>query len=213
MAALTLSFQFDFVQRSSAWKESKDFYGNTDCFLFQLLPTTAVYHPSGNGKNFMYCNANARSKGYDQQAHGIGFGGTVNDPRLFISESFDHCQAASADMTFEKGRLLADGSGGSNGKHFEIDSLEVWGVGGTETVTEALGARAKQRGVRQAAINRARKVDKAAFLDDFQSGLFDSKAFAHRSQVQGRDAACISVDDLRTYESEQDKKRSDTLSK
>lgn len=172
------------------------------------MPATAVYHPSGNGNNFMYCNSHARSRGYDKQAHGIGFGGTVNEPRLFISESFDHCQAASADMTFEQGRLLAHGSGGSNGKKFDIDSLEVWGVGGTETVTEALGARAQQRDVRQAAINRARKVDKAAFLDDFQSGLLDSKAFAHRSQIQGRDGACIGVDELRKYEDAQAAKRS-----
>eukprot|EP00980_Cylindrotheca_fusiformis_P010551 scaffold2334_cov118-Cylindrotheca_fusiformis.AAC.23 len=193
---------------SSAWKESKDFYGNTDCFLYQVMPTTAVYHPSGNGRNFMYCNSRSRSRGYDKQAHGIGFGGTVDEPRLFISESFDHCQAAWSDMTFESGRLLKLGSGGNNSKTFDIDSLEVWGVGGTEMVTEALGARDKERDVRQAAVNRARKVDKAAFLDDFQSGLIDSKAFAHRSQIQGRDGACVGVDDLRKFEDSQKAKRS-----
>lgn len=155
--------------------------------------------PSGNGQNFMYCNSYARSRGYDKLSHGIGFGGSANEPRLFIAESFDDCKAASADLTFEKGRLLAEGSGGASGKDFEIDSLEVWGCGGTETVQEALGARAKQRDIRQAAINKARKVDKAAFLEDFQSGLIDSKAFAHRSQIQGRDAACIGEDELNEH--------------
>jgi hypothetical protein len=184
---------------SSAWKESKDFYGNTDCFLFQILPSTSVIRPSGNGENFMYCNSYARSRGYDKQAHGIGFGGSVHEPRLFIAESFDNCQAAPADLTFEKGHLLSEGSGGGTGKEFEIDSLEVWGVGGTEMVMEALGARTKQRDIRQAAINKARKVDKAAFLEDFQSGLLESKAFAHRTQIQGRDGACIGEDEMNEH--------------
>ena len=163
----------------------------------------------------MYFNSYARSRGYDKQAHGIGFGGTVHEPRLFISESFDNCQAASADLTFERGNLLARNSNNSNniiktsdGKMFDIDSLEVWGVGGTEVVEEALGARARLRDIRQAAINKARKVDKAAFLEDFQSGLIDSKAFAHRGQIQGRDGACIGEEDLRQYNQHENEKRS-----
>ncbi len=141
----------------------------------------------------------------------------MQEPRLFIAESFDDCVASDADLTFGRGRLLGNAIdallGKSNvgeknaGKFFDIDSLEVWGVGGTDVVEEALGARAKQRDIRQAAINKARKVDKAAFLEDFQSGLIDSKAFAHRNQIQGRDGACIGVDDLKKYEKEQSEKR------
>jgi hypothetical protein len=177
---------------ASSWKESKEFYGNTDCFLFQVLPTTRVYRPTGNDRNFMYCNSFARSRGYDQQAHGIGFGGTIDLPRLFIAESFDNCQAIAQDMTFEKGALLSKKVGGPR---FEIDNLEVWGVGGDEVVQEALGARRKQRDIRDAAIRKARKVDKAAFLDDFKSGIIESKAFAHRGQIQGREGACIDADE------------------
>jgi hypothetical protein len=176
---------------ASPWKESKDFYGNTDCFLYQLLPKTAVYRPSGNGRNFMYCNSYARSRGYDQQAHGIGFGGSVDQPRLFLAESFDTCHAGSQDLTFEKGPLLAT----SHDTHFDIDNLEVWGVGGTEVVEEALGARMRQRGIRDAAIQKARKVDKAAFLDDFKSGIIESKAFQHRDQIRGNEGAAIDMDD------------------
>lgn len=151
----------------------------------------------------MYCNSFARSRGYDKQKHGIGFGGTVQEPRLFISESFDDCLAGSADLTFERGHLLSN----HDDKSFEIDSLEVWGVGGTDVVMEALGARARQRDIRQAAINKARKVDKAAFLEDFQSGLIDSKAFAHRAQIQGRDGACVGEEDLRQYNRHENEKR------
>jgi hypothetical protein len=177
---------------ASPWKESKDFYGSHDIFLYQLLPKTAVYRPSGNASNFMYCNSSARSRGYDQQAHGIGFGGTVDQPRLFLAESFDNCRAATQDMSFESGRLLDH-----KASTFEIDNLEVWGVGGTQVVEEALGARSRQRDIKNAAIQKARKVDKAQFLDDFRSGLIESKAFQHRSQIQGRDAAPIDVEDLK----------------
>ena len=179
----------------SPWKESKDFYGNTDCFLFQLQPKTAVYRPTGKDNKFMYCNSFARSRGYDKQAHGIGFGGTVDKPRLFLTESFDDCWAGIQDLTFENGNLLA----GKQSSNFVIDNLEVWGVGGTEVVNEALGARSRERDIRQANINKARKVDKAAFLDDFRSGLIDSKAFAHRGQIRGRESACIDDEDLNNY--------------
>ena len=84
-------------------------------------------------------------------------------------------------------------------QNFEIDSLEVWGCGGTEVVQVALGARDRQRDIKDAAIRKARKVDKAAFLDDFRSGLISSKAFAHREQMRGRGSACVNDDDPNDY--------------
>ena len=186
---------------ASPWKESKDFYGNHDCFLFRLLPgVTTVFRPTGQASNFMYCNSYARSRGYDQQAHGIGFGGTVDQPRLFLAESFDDCVAGKDDLTFEKGSLLSNSGG--NATTFEIDNLEVWGVGGTEVVKESLQARSLSRDIRSAAIQKARKVDKAAFLDDFKTGLIESKAFAHRQQIQGREGACIDDENEKAYKYE-----------
>jgi TLD len=182
----------------SSWKESKEFYGNTDCFLFQLLPRVAVYRPTGTGTNFMYCNSFARSRGYDNQAHGIGFGGTVTEPRLFIAEAWDTCSASSRDLTFENGSLLR--SGGS-GQQFDPEAVEVWGVGGEDVVTAALGDRFKARALKDAAIQKARKVDKAAFLDDFRTGIIESKAFAHREQARGRADADLEDRDRETKQS------------
>ena len=178
---------------ASAWKESKDFYGNSDCFLYQLLPMTEVYRPSGNATNYMYCNSEARSKGYDGKAHGLGFGGTTDRPRLYIAESLDGCLAGSQDLTFESGPLLPRTADGGLQKKFDVESLEVWGVGGADVVAAALGARNRQREIQAANIRKARKVDKAAFLDDFRSGLIESKAFKHRSEMQGR--ADVDVDE------------------
>ena len=180
-----------------AWKESKAYYGNSDCFLFQLSPSLGVYRPRGRGTgtDFMYCNSFNRSRGYDKLAHGIGFGGSVESggtPRLFISETFDGCVASSADLTFDPGPLLApeeeDSGAGRGGprKSFEIADLEVWGVGGEDAVAMGLGARSAQREVLAANIRKARKVDKAQFLDDFKSGLIESKAFQHRTEARGR---------------------------
>jgi len=201
---------------ATTWKESKDFFGNTDCFLYQLQPATAVYRPTGNERNYMYCNSAARSRGYDQQAHGIGFGGTVHEPRLFLAETLDDCCAAATDLTFENGRLLPeisiDNKGNGNNtnntqqqhrKYFTVDSLEVWGVGGTAVTQAALEQREAARAVTNEAIRRARKVDKAQFLDDFRAGTFASKAFQHRQEADGRanddmDERCRDKD--KTYE-------------
>jgi len=182
---------------NARWRESKDFYGDSDCFLFRLQPTAAVYRPRGSGfSNYMYCNSESRSKGYDGLAHGIGFGGTSDLPRLFIAEKFEGCAASSNDLTFEEGELLPPRIQGENAtKRFEIEALEVWGVGGSEAISDALHARSKQRDVTAANIRKARKVDKAAFLDDFKSGLLESKAFQHREQMRGReDGSNIDLD-------------------
>ena len=109
----------------------------------------------------------------------------MKEPRLFIAESWEQSAASSRDLTFENGPLLGSSVNTSN-KQFDLEALEVWGVGGEEVVAAALGDRVKARALKNAAIQKARKVDKAAFLDDFRSGVIDSKAFAHRQQVQGR---------------------------
>jgi hypothetical protein len=178
---------------SSKWKEAKDFYGTSETFLFALSPCSRVYRPTLRNERYQYCNSSARSKGYDQQAHGLGFGGTVQRPRLFLSETFDDCTADRQDLTFDNGPLIvlpADDSGGApsslGASSFTPDSLQVWAVGGQAVVEAALQQRGQHRDVVEQGIRRARKVDKAQFLDDFRSGVIDSKAFAHRQQIDGR---------------------------
>ena len=204
---------------ATPWKESKDFYGNTDCFLYQLAPTVAVYRPTNSDRNYMYCNLTARSRGYDQQAHGLGFGGTVQEPRLFVAENLDDCRAAAQDLTFENGRLLPlpdldrkknpnanNNNNRHSQQHFVVESLEVWGVGGgdSDMVQAALEQREAARAVTSEAIRRARKVDKAQFLDDFRAGTFASKAFKHRQEADGRanddmDERCRDEDKVYEY--------------
>jgi hypothetical protein len=187
------------AKTSTAWKEAKDFYGNSDCFLFSIKPSMKVMRPRGTGTNYMYCNSTSRSRGYDGLAHGIGFGGNSEKPRLFISETFDGCMAGSSDLTFEAGQMLSSRDDGNPSKYFELEALEVWGVGGDAVVSEALGNRHKQREIVASNIRKARKVDKAQFLDDFKSGLIESKAFRHRAEIRGRGDCHIDEKDDNNY--------------
>jgi len=195
-------------------QESSGFYGNSDCFLFRLGPDPmAVYRPKGGGdtggmdafgtnsttsneesetRNYMYFNPEARSKGYDGLAHGIGFGGTSDSPRLFIDEVLDGCRAASEDLTYDKGPLLSGlkESISNTMSHFEVEAIEAWGVGTQQVVNGSLLARDGEREDAQKRIRQAMKGAKGAFLEDMQSGLMGNKNFQHRDQMRGRDGGC-----------------------
>ena len=186
---------------SHKWKDSVDFYGTKDCFLYQLQPSLAIYRPKERGSsNFMYCNSSEVKKpprsgpGNASASFGIGFGGTTKQPRLYISGSFDKCIAHFRDSTFEDGELLTPAM--QNGT-FDVDMLEVWGTGGEEVISRALKARSDRREVVDSHIIRSRQVDKKQFLNDFNSGLIESKAFAHREQIRGGAGKSYEVDDHR----------------
>jgi hypothetical protein len=127
----------------------------------------------------------------------LGFGGTCQRPRLFLSETLDACHADRQDLTFENGPLLVFAqdnetssttttTNGNTASSFSPDSLQVWAVGSEAVVQTALQARGLHRQVVEQGIQRARKVDKAQFLDDFRTGAISSKAFAFRQQIDGR---------------------------
>jgi len=125
----------------------------------------------------------------------------------------EDCQASPRDLTFDNGSLLPQPSsngdssfGGpppsSHRHYFEIQSMEVWGVGGKDIVQAALDGRRKARELRDEGIRRARKVDKAQFLDDFRSGAIDSKAFAYKQQIDGRADADVDERNKGAYDYE-----------
>jgi len=167
---------------SSPWKESKEFYGASDCFLFRLLPNVNIFRARGMTRNFIYFNSEARSKGYDGLAHGIGFGGDANQPRLFISETFEDCYASSSDLTYEEGDLLLPFH---KSNFFELESLEVWGVGGNNVVQQALKEREMQRDIIEARIKKTRKSEKLQFTSFLgEAGLLKNKDFKYKEELQ-----------------------------
>eukprot|EP00977_Amphora_coffeiformis_P017473 scaffold5744_cov159-Amphora_coffeaeformis.AAC.2 len=181
---------------ASPWKESKDYYGTDDCFLYQISPEMTVCRPSGRGQNYMFCRSSSlggggggvqvsRMGGSSQAPQGIGFGGSSNrSPRLFLDQSFCGCFVSSQDTTFEKGYLLPRTDAYSEKTFFSADQIEVWGCGGDDVVAAALCARQQDRSMRESYLNQARMVDKAAFVSDFRTGLIESKAFGHMDDIR-----------------------------
>lgn len=143
-----------------------------------------VYRSVGSATNYVYCSPSGnRGRG---RCRGIGFGGDLKCPRLFIGDSDDSvCVASSFDKTYESGELLDDGW--KIGERFRVEHLEVWAVGGEDAIEAGLKSRDMKRDVCEANIIKARTVvDKAGFLNDFTSGLIESKVWAHRAQARGR---------------------------
>ena len=176
-------------------RESGDFYGNSDCFLFRLGPEPMnVYRPKGKGganeSNFMFFNPEARSKGYDQLAWGIGFGGTAQEPRLYIDELLDGSTAKDKDLTFQDGPLLSNNDDSNSYCSFEVEGIEAFGVGSSQAIEDALNSREEHRIEAQKKIRNAMKGAKAEFLEDMQSGLVGGKVFKHRDEVVGRGGGC-----------------------
>ena len=127
--------------------------------------------------------------------HGLALGGTLENFRLFISESFDNCTANGNCLTYESGNLLPvnrdinlpnnfmEANDIQNGK-FEIDAIEIWATGGAKFVEHGLKELSKTREIKEENIQRARKVDKAQFFNNaFDKEFLLSGTFQHASQV------------------------------
>jgi len=154
---------------NTKWKKSHEYYGESNGFLFQLYPTLTVFNPTGEDNNFIHLQ------------DGLGFGGTKNMPRLFIPASMEACAAGVMDKTFQNGNLLPEDCL----EKFNIKSIEVWGTGGEEAISNGLASRAKQREITDSAIYQARVIkDKKPLVEDIN--LMDTKLYKHREEVRGR---------------------------
>lgn len=192
----------------TAWKDSLNYFGTDESFLFQLMPQLKVLRPTGNESNFMYMHSGELHQSpikppVDGLPHGLGFGGNLTSkPRLFIPESLEGCLATFMDKTYDIGQILPEDN--LNLEKFEINILEIWGVGGDEnhekseapdttssstpTIQFALRQRDEYRDRLSSAITRARVLkDKTQFVSDFESGLIPTKnLYAHKEHVRGR---------------------------
>lgn len=73
-----------------------------------------------------------------------------------------------------------DGDGGT----FEIDTLEIFGCGGTEKVAKAMLALQDNRESTDIEIQKARKVDKGAFFNnEFDREMFLGNTLNHHSKA------------------------------
>lgn len=172
---------------SAPWKESFGFYGDTEGFIFQLHPKLAVYRPQGDEKNFMILHSKAKSTlvtgAIADAPYGMGFGGSLDKPRLFIPESLENCSAGFLDKTYVSGDLVPDEAL----EKFEIENLEVWAVGGDEVIQKALKDQVNYRDLQEVVVKNAKTIhDKSAIAADMQTGLIHNKLFVHQEQARGR---------------------------
>jgi len=154
---------------NTTWKKSKDYYGDSNAFIFQLYPTLTVFNSTGTENNFICLQ------------DGLGFGGTQEMPRLYIPASMESCNAGVMDKTFKEGQLLPTGAL----EKFNIKNLEVWGVGGDNNIQQDLKAREEKRALTESTIYQARVIkDKSSLIKDIN--LLDTKLYKHLDEARGR---------------------------
>ncbi|KAL3809268.1 hypothetical protein ACHAXA_009966 [Cyclostephanos tholiformis] len=174
---------------TDTWIQSTDYFGSDDCFLFSMdgndvqfirPKSRSLTSTSTLNNKYMYCHpsslatSNKRLKDAPQRTnasvHGIGIGGTASQPRLHITESLEECRALSYDLLFDDGDLLS-GKCSDSLYYFDVDCIEIWGVGGEEWIADALQSQAKAKKMHAACLEMARRVDKRQLLDDLDNGL------------------------------------------
>lgn len=206
------------IYTSNPWVLEKGFYGSSENFLFRVEPQWNIYRTrkfagsemkdalrSNCTENYMYFNptvghinigigigSNKDSKG--GRPRGLILGGTENDPRFHLTESFEQCIASSGgpfDDTYMSGPLLV----GEWDKYFNVDVIEIWAVGGDEIVKDAINLKLRHEGLTDSVRRRVQRVDKSQFLDDFQSGLVvGGKLFEHRFDGSVRHEYGVDID-------------------
>ena len=170
----------------SKWLESSNkWYGTSSNFLFGLSPFLCLCRSQGNESNYQWCTTKTSSKAQ----HGIAFGGSsdLRSKRIFVPASLEDCVATSggADLTYEPGVLVPPhGLRDVAGNVFDIDTIEIYAIGGAAAIKDGMKARTENRSLANDTKEKARKVDKAAFLGHLQA--FGETTFEHRAQQQGR---------------------------
>ncbi|KAH8550917.1 TLD-domain-containing protein [Umbelopsis sp. PMI_123] len=123
------------------WKQPKQYWGSSECFVFELGPNYEVYRPIGKGQQYIYCHKD----------FGIAFGGTssYNGPPASqthrnltsISTPPPNAFLLTLDDSLQKGTYVQDqfpaaptfGKGHTREKFayfFETASIEAFGLGG-----------------------------------------------------------------------------------
>lgn len=165
--------------------------------FFNMQEPSKLHGPRRGG--YMYCHPSTKStkrrggnnyrsdasaKGRhmlemtDGAVHGIGIGGKPSQPRLHLTESLEECRCLTydSDRSFQDGNLFLDNSAFEDSLYyFDVESIEVWGVGGKSWIQEALEAREKARGIAASTLEQRRRVyDKSQLLDDFRNGVYST---------------------------------------
>lgn len=102
---------------SSSWALGPKFVGDNSCFLFSLLPKMFHYEATRFNTNYMYMNLKQKTL-----PNGLGMGGQFDFFGLWIDSEYGKGRCAPSCSSYTSPQL-------SKEEHFEIEHMEVWGVG------------------------------------------------------------------------------------
>lgn len=172
------------------WKENGNFYGSKNNVLYALSPEFAVFHTrehhvSGaeDTENYQYLNTKSRSS-----IHGIGFGGSKESMRLWISGTLEECSARSIGLTYEKGALRGVKKGDEigtvcNPDNFDVAKLQLFGFGGDDAIKKQDLVREEKAEL----VHSRRQVDKKQFVQgEFDREFLLGGVFKASNQKQER---------------------------
>jgi len=182
------------------WHEDRKYFGSSSSFLFTLSPELRLLPVRGSDTNYQWLNTRA----HNPRTHGLAMGGSSDfrNPRLFLPSSLDECFVGNNCSTFQPGALApswalrSSGNGGGGGGRavsdtadsVNIDCIEIWAIGGDKAISDAQTARGVTRELNEDTLQKARKVDRAAFFGSkFDREMFLGKTFAHQSESDGRE--------------------------
>ncbi|KAG7374028.1 TLD domain containing protein [Nitzschia inconspicua] len=129
-----------------SWRDSIHYNSSSDYFIFQLQPRFRLLPAVCEDGRFMYLRSGDRTPLLQSMPkelpHGIGIGGSITSkPLLFIPDTLEHCAVGFMDLTHQVGCVLPD----EHLQRFEIECLEVWGVGDDAVIQYALKKREEYR--------------------------------------------------------------------
>eukprot|EP01016_Furgasonia_blochmanni_P023023 TRINITY_DN2496_c0_g1_i3.p1 TRINITY_DN2496_c0_g1~~TRINITY_DN2496_c0_g1_i3.p1 ORF type:complete len:537 (-),score=64.89 TRINITY_DN2496_c0_g1_i3:222-1832(-) len=112
---------------NTAFKDKPEYSGDSDCYVFSLVPKFRNYFTSKGegGTSFLYLNSRKETTQFNERI-GLGFGGKNFDSfRLWFDEDIENGSYTSPDdNTYEKGFLVEPYV-----QKLDIQGIEIWGLG------------------------------------------------------------------------------------
>lgn len=108
-----------------SWRVGPTFIGNASSFLFKLKPNLSTYHPTCYNDHYQYLNIQQQTL-----PNGLGMGGQFEYFGLWLDADFGKGHSSESCTTYRGYQML------SGAKNFEINHIEVWGVGPIPAVDE-----------------------------------------------------------------------------
>ena len=173
------------------------FCGDDLCQIVIIGNKLDTFKAIGEDKNH-YCYISSKNQKFQTHVPGIGMGFTRGEIRFWLdaNELFSKSYFGQYDDVYEEGSPFEDME-----EKLDIANLEVFGFGDDDTLKELM----KKQERDQVIINKMKKVDKSAFVNnDFDREMFFSKTFAHRQDVDEKAYADIKKKDEEMFDKKEE---------